>query len=211
VNVESNIIESTGKTVDDAIESALGDLKLNREDVDIEILEEPTKGLFGILGGKPARVRVKAKITATGRARDMLNNVMQVMKLDVDIEMIEKNERILININGPDLGILIGRRGETLDALQYLVNLSANKNAEKRKRIIIDIEGYRRRREETLMKLALKLADKARQRGRNVVLEPMNSMERRIIHTALQERDDIYTFSEGEEPYRKIIISPKKG
>ncbi|HBX23903.1 MAG TPA: protein jag [Desulfotomaculum sp.] len=211
MNVESNIIESTGKTVDDAIESALGDLKLNREDVDIEILEEPTKGLFGILGGKPARVRVKAKITATGRARDMLNNVMQVMKLDVDIEMIEKNERILININGPDLGILIGRRGETLDALQYLVNLSANKNAEKRKRIIIDIEGYRRRREETLMKLALKLADKARQRGRNVVLEPMNSMERRIIHTALQERDDIYTFSEGEEPYRKIIISPKKG
>ncbi|KJS13415.1 MAG: DNA-binding protein [Peptococcaceae bacterium BRH_c8a] len=189
----------------------MGDLKLNREDVDIEILEEPTKGLFGILGGKPARVRVKAKITATGRARDMLNNVMQVMKLDVDIEMIEKNERILININGPDLGILIGRRGETLDALQYLVNLSANKNAEKRKRIIIDIEGYRRRREETLMKLALKLADKARQRGRNVVLEPMNSMERRIIHTALQERDDIYTFSEGEEPYRKIIISPKKG
>jgi len=211
VNVESNIIESTGKTVEDAIESALGDLKLNREDVEIEILEEPTKGLFGILGGKPARVRVKAKITATGRARDMLNNVMQVMKLDVDIEMIEKNEKILININGPDLGILIGRRGETLDALQYLVNLSANKNAEKRKRIIIDIEGYRRRREETLMKLAFKLADKARQRGRNVVLEPMNSMERRIIHTALQERDDIYTFSEGEEPYRKIIISPKKG
>ena len=211
MNVESNIIESTGKTVEDAIESALGDLKLNREDVEIEILEEPTKGLFGILGGKPARVRVKAKITATGRARDMLNNVMQVMKLDVDIEMIEKNEKILININGPDLGILIGRRGETLDALQYLVNLSANKNAEKRKRIIIDIEGYRRRREETLMKLAFKLADKARQRGRNVVLEPMNSMERRIIHTALQERDDIYTFSEGEEPYRKIIISPKKG
>lgn len=211
MNVEPNIIESTGKTVDEAIESALGDLKLNREDVEIEILEEPTKGLFGILGGKPARVRVKAKITATGRARDMLNNVMKVMKLDVDIEMVEKNERILININGPDLGILIGRRGETLDALQYLVNLSANKNAEKRKRIIIDIEGYRRRREETLMKLAFKLADKARQRGRNVVLEPMNSMERRIIHTALQERDDIYTFSEGEEPYRKIIISPKRG
>jgi len=211
VNVEPNIIESSGKTVDEAIESALGVLKLNREDVEIDILEEATKGFFGILGGKPARVRVKAKITAAGRAKDMLNNVMQVMKLDVELEMIEKNEKILININGSDLGILIGRRGETLDALQYLVNLSANKNAEKRKRIIIDIEGYRRRREETLMKLAFKLADKAKQRGRNVVLEPMNSMERRIIHTALQERDDIYTFSEGEEPYRKIIISPKKG
>jgi len=211
VNGESNIVESTGKTVDEAIETALEDLKLSRNDVEIEILEEPTKGLFGLLGGKPARVRVRTKITATGRAKEMLNNVMRAMKLDVNIEAVEKNERVIINISGPDLGILIGRRGETLDALQYLVNLSANKNVEKRKRIIIDIEGYRKRREETLMKLAFKLADKARQRGRNVVLEPMNSMERRIIHTALQERDDIYTFSEGEEPYRKIIISPKRG
>ncbi len=211
MNGESNIVESTGRTVDEAIESALKDLKLDRTEAEVEILEEPTRGLFGILGGKPARVRVKVRVTAAGRAKEMLNNVMRAMNLEVDIETIEKNERVIINISGPDLGILIGRRGETLDALQYLVNLSANKNAEKRKRIIIDIEGYRKRREDTLMKLAFKLADKARQRGRNVVLEPMNSMERRIIHTALQERDDIYTFSEGEEPYRKIIISPKRG
>lgn len=210
MNTEPSVVESTGKTVEEAIAGALEELKLDRENVEIEVLEEPTKGLFGLLGGKPARVRVKPRITAAGRARDILDHVLQVMKLDVDIEIIEKSEKVLINIKGPDLGILIGRRGETLDALQYLVNLSANKNAEKRKRIIIDIEGYRRRREDTLKKLAFKLADKARQRGRNVVLEPMNSMERRIIHTALQERDDIYTFSEGEEPYRKIIISPKK-
>ncbi len=117
---------------------------------------------------------------------------------------------MLVDLEGNDLGILIGRRGETLDALQYLVNLSVNKNQEIRKKIIIDIEGYRNRREKTLQKLALKLADKARLRGRNVVLEPMSSQERRIIHTTLQGRDDIYTFSEGEEPYRKIIISPKK-
>lgn len=210
MSTEVNAVESTGKTVEEAIASALDELKMERENVEIEVLEEPTKGLFGILGGKPARVRVKPRITAAGRARELLDNVLQVMGLDVNLAVVEKNEKILININGPDLGILIGRRGETLDALQYLVNLSANKNAEKRKRIIIDIEGYRRRREDTLKKLAFKLADKARQRGRNVVLEPMNSMERRIIHTALQERDDIYTFSEGEEPYRKIIISPKK-
>lgn len=203
-------IEKTGRTVDEAVESALKEMNLTREQVDIEIMEEPTKGLFGILGGRPARVRVIKKDGPLERARALLERVMQAMKLEVDMEVIEKNEKVLININGPDLGILIGRRGETLDALQYLVNLSSNKNTEKRKRIIIDIEGYRKRREETLKKLAYKLADKAKQRGRNVVLEPMNSMERRIIHTALQDREDIYTFSEGEEPYRKIIIAPKK-
>jgi spoIIIJ-associated protein len=205
-----NYIEKTGRTVDEAVESALKEMNLTRDQVEVEVLEEPTKGLFGILGGKPARVRVMKKDSPSERARELLEKVMQTMNLNVDIEVNEKNEKILININGPDLGILIGRRGETLDALQYLVNLSSNKNMEKRKRILIDIEGYRKRREETLKKLAYKLADKARQRGRNVVLEPMNSMERRIIHTALQDREDIYTFSEGEEPYRKIIIAPKK-
>lgn len=211
MNNEQNIVEYTGKTVEEAIAAALEELRLNRDNVEIQILEEPTKGLFGLLGGKPARVQIKPIITPTGRAKELLANIINVMKLDVDLEVIEKNDKVVININGPELGILIGRRGETLDALQYLVNLSANKNSDKRKKIIIDIEGYRRRREDTLKKLAFKLADKARQRGRNVVLEPMNSMERRIIHTALQERKDIYTFSEGEEPYRKIIISPKRG
>jgi spoIIIJ-associated protein len=203
-------IEKSGKTVGEAVESALAELNAPREEVDIEVIEEPSKGLFGFIGVKPARVRVKVKETAARQAKELLGKIMGLMNLDVDIDLIEKDEKVLININGPDLGILIGRRGETLDALQYLVNLSANKNIEKRKRIFIDIEGYRKRREDTLKKLAFKLADKARQRGRNVILEPMNSMERRIIHTALQGRDDIYTFSEGEEPYRKIIIAPKK-
>jgi len=203
-------IEKSGKTVDEAVESALAELNMLKEEVEIEIIEEPSKGLFGFIGVKPARVGVKVKETTARHAKDLIGIIMGLMNLDVDIDLLEKDEKILININGPDLGILIGRRGETLDALQYLVNLSANKNMEKRKRIFIDIEGYRKRREDTLKKLAYKLADKARQRGRNVILEPMNSMERRIIHTALQGRDDIYTFSEGEEPYRKIIIAPKK-
>ncbi len=203
-------IEKSGKTVDDAVDSALAELNVSLNEVEIEIIEEPSKGLFGFIGVKPARVRVKVKETVARQARDILSKIMKIMKLEVDIDLVEKDEKVLINIKGPDLGILIGKRGETLDALQYLVNLSANKNVEKRKRIFIDIEGYRKRREDTLKKLAYKLADKARQRGRNVILEPMNSMERRIIHTALQGRDDIYTFSEGEEPYRKIIIAPKK-
>jgi len=203
-------IEKSAKTVDEAVENALKEMKLEKDQVEIEVLEEPTKGLFGFLGGKPARVRIKQKENPTSKAKDILEQIMQTMNLDVDINVKEESEKVFVNINGPDLGILIGRRGETLDALQYLVNLSANKSSEKRKRILIDIEGYRRRREDTLKKLALKLADKARQRGRNVVLEPMNSMERKIIHTALQDRADIYTFSEGDEPYRKIIISPKR-
>ncbi len=203
-------VEKNGKTVDDAVESALAELNVSRNEVEIDIIEEPSKGLFGFIGVKPARVRVKVKETVARQAREFLGKIMKIMKLDVNINLVEKEEKVLININGPDLGILIGKRGETLDAIQYLVSLSANKNVEKRKRIFIDIEGYRKRREDTLKKLAYKLADKARQRGRNVILEPMNSMERRIIHTALQGRDDIYTFSEGEEPYRKIIIAPKK-
>ncbi len=203
-------IEKSGKTIEDAVESALDELNVDRNEVEIEIIEEPSKGLFGIIGVKPAKVRVKVKETVARQAREFLGKLIKIIKLDVNIDLIEKEEKVLININGPDLGILIGKRGETLDAIQYLANLTANKNVEKRKRIFIDIEGYRKRREDTLKKLAYKLADKARQRGRNVILEPMNSMERRIIHTALQGRDDIYTFSEGEEPYRKIIIAPKK-
>jgi len=205
-----NCVEKSAKTINEAVEIALRELNLNKDQVEIEVLEEPTKGLFGILGGKPAKVKVSQKENPSLRAKELLENIMRAMNLEVDINVDENEEKVKVNINGPDLGILIGRRGETLDALQYLVNLTANKNFEKRKRVLLDIEGYRERREETLKKLASRLADKAKQRGRNVVLEPMNSMERRIIHTALQDRADIYTFSEGDEPYRKIIISPKK-
>lgn len=204
------IVEKTGKTVEEAVESALQELGVTRNEVDIEVLEEPSKGIFGLIGVKPARVKVILKDGPTQRAGSLLKDIFKTMQLDVQMDIQEKEHGVFINIEGPDLGILIGRRGETLDALQYLVNLSVNKNQDTRRKIIIDIEGYRSRREETLQRLALKLADKARQRGRNVVLEPMSSQERRIIHTALQGRDDIYTFSEGEEPYRKIVISPKK-
>ncbi len=203
-------IEKTAKTVQEAVQQALNELGIKREEADIEVVEEPSKGLFGILGVKPARVRVGIKNTIGLRAKKILSNVLGAMDIDAEVNVNEENENVHINLEGSDLGVLIGRRGETLDALQYLVSLSVNKNQEQRKKIFLDIEGYRKRREETLQKLALKLADKARQRGRNVVLEPMNSLERRIIHTALQGRDDIATFSEGEEPYRKIIIAPKK-
>jgi len=204
------VVEKTGKTVDEAVGLALNELGVARESVEIEVLEEPSKGIFGLIGVRPARVKVIYKEGNTQKAVGLLKNIFECMNLGVNIQTREKEQELCLDLEGKDLGILIGRRGETLDALQYLVNLSVNKSRDQKKKIIIDIEGYRNRREETLQKLALKLADKAQQRGRNVVLEPMNSQERRIIHTALQGREDIYTFSEGEEPYRKIIISPRK-
>ncbi|OPZ75109.1 MAG: R3H domain protein [Firmicutes bacterium ADurb.Bin456] len=204
------VIEKTGKTVDEAVEMALQELGVTREEVEVKVISEPTKGFLGLLGGKPARVEVLLKDRPAQKAGNLLKNIFKSMQLQVDMDIKEKEQEMHINLEGNELGILIGRRGETLDALQYLVNLAVNKNTETRKKVFIDVEGYRKRREETLQKLALKLADKARQRGRNVVLEPMSSQERRIIHTVLQGRDDIHTFSEGEEPCRKIIISPKK-
>ncbi|OAT79884.1 RNA-binding cell elongation regulator Jag/EloR [Desulfotomaculum copahuensis] len=203
-------VERTAKSVDEAVNLALADLGVAKEEVDVTVLEEPSKGLFGILGGKPARVKVAIKDTAARRAGNFLKSLFQAMDIPVELQIEEKDRLLNININGQDVGVLIGRRGETLDSLQYLLNLFVNKNQVQRCRVLLDVEGYRRRREETLERLAWKLADKARQRGRNVVLEPMSAQERRIIHTALQNRDDIYTFSEGEEPYRKIVISPKK-
>ncbi|HHW43985.1 KH domain-containing protein [Desulfofundulus thermobenzoicus] len=203
-------VEKTAKTIEEAVSLALAELGIDREDAEIEVLEEPSRGLFGILGSKPARVRVQVKDTPSRRTRDLLGKLFGAMDLTVELNIEEKGNNLRVDIEGKDVGILIGRRGETLDALQYLVNLYVNKNQLSRCRVILDVEGYRRRREETLQKLAQKLADKAKQRGRNVVLEPMTSHERRIIHTALQGRDDIYTFSEGEEPYRKIVISPRK-
>lgn len=203
-------VEKTAKTIDEAVSSALAQLGITREEAEVEVLEEPSKGLFGLLGTRPARVRVRVKDTPSSRARELLTNLFRAMELPVEIALEQRNNELFVNIEGKDVGILIGRRGETLDALQYLLSLYVNKHQERRCKVILDVEGYRQRREETLQRLALRLADKAKQRGRNVVLEPMTSHERRIIHTALQGRDDIYTYSEGDEPYRKIVISPRK-
>jgi len=204
------VVEKVGKTIDEAIELGLQEFGVLRDEVMIEVLEEPSKGLFGLIGSRPARVKLTLKDNPVRRTDNLLKSIFQAMEIPVDMEIQEKDQVLQVSLQGPDLGVLIGRRGETLDALQYLVNLAINKNQEQKRKVILDVEGYRQRRVETLQKLAMRLADKAKQRGRSVVLEPMNSQERRIIHTALQGRDDIYTFSEGEEPFRKIIISPKK-
>ncbi len=202
--------EFTGKTVEEALQAAVNELGVSKEELEYEILEEPSKGFLGIFGGKPAKIAVTVKENHVQKTVNLINAIVNAMDLPVETQVEDDGQVIKVNIQGEDLGVLIGRRGDTLDALQYLVNLAVNKNTEKRRKIIIDVEGYRKRREDTLQKLAFKLADKAKKRGKSIILEPMNSHERRIIHTALQVCDDIYTFSEGEEPYRKIVIAPKK-
>ena len=203
-------ITKSAKTVEEAVKEALKELRLENDEVEIEILEEASKGLFGFLGTKDAKVKVTEKVVPEKRAGRILQQIFSYMDLEVEINTSDCDDYIKIDLSGPDLGILIGRRGDTLDSLQYYINLAANKRAEKRVKFIIDVEGYRQRRQETLSRLALKLADKAKRKGRNVVLEPMNPHERRVIHTALQNHNEVFTYSEGEEPYRKIIISPKK-
>lgn len=202
-------LEKSGKTIDEAIDAALAELGRSREDVTIEIVKMPSKGIFGI-GAKEAVVRVSAEDSATAYAIEFLSNIFKKFELDVTIRAVEGDEFITLDLVGKDLGILIGRRGETLDALQYLTNLTVSRHFEDRNKFILDVEGYRSKREETLERLAKKLAERVKESGKNMSLEPMSPYERRIIHTVLQSDDQVRTFSEGEEPYRKVVIAKKK-
>lgn len=281
--------EYTAKTIEEAIEAALNEMMLTRDDIEYEVITHPSKGFLGI-GSKQAVVRVTQKETipilekiekiakemkkeesSQARSREtaakntqdtfvehtpvkqspskeiaekkieneaaaeensnvqkkaerkeaslaevevagrqFLDRIFEEMHLDVTIEVKEKDGYLVFDLKGDHLGILIGRRGDTLDALQFLLNLVINdKNCTKVKGII-DIENYRAKREETLINLSHKLAAKARKSGQKVILEPMNPQERRIIHMALQNDRRVSTYSEGEEPYRKVVIVPEK-
>jgi spoIIIJ-associated protein len=204
------VVEKTGKTIEEALNSALAELKLTIDRVDYEVMVEPTKGFFG-LGAKLAKIKVTVKkLTPIEVALEFLHKIFASMKLPVEIQQTEKEDHYIFNLKGNDLGILIGKHGQTLDALQYLTNLAANRElSEEKIRIIIDVEDYRKRREETLCRLAMRLADKVRRSGEKIVLEPMNRHERKIIHTALQDNHRIMTYSDGEEPYRKVVIAVK--
>jgi len=205
----ANFIEKTGKTVQEAIDLALEELQCNIDDVDIEVLEEGTKGIFGLIGNKVAKVRVTVKESNVDKAKEFLASVLEKMKVDAEITAEETEDSILLKVKGDDIGIVIGRRGETLDALQYLTSLVINKNREQYKRVIIDIENYRQKREETLIKLANRLADRVVKYKKNITLEPMNPYERRVIHSSLQDHKYVETYSIGEEPNRKVVITLK--
>lgn len=203
-------VVKSGKTVEEAVAQALNELGAKLEEVTVEVLSEPTRGVLGFIGAKPAVVRVVVQEGLGSRAASLVQSILSAMGLSGQVSVREDAEAIYIEVSGEKLGALIGRRGETLNALQYLVALAVNRGGEEKKRVFIDVGGYRKKRDETLRALALKLADKVKRRGRSIVLEPMSPHERRIIHMTLREREDIYTFSEGEEPFRKIVISPRK-
>jgi len=205
-------VVKTAKTVEEAVNLALLDLGVDKEDVTIEVLEEPSKGLFGFIGTKEAKVKVTVTNDPVTLAESFLNDLFEKMNIVATAVVEKKDFGILVNIeniSNTDMGILIGKRGNTLDSLQYILSLVVNKNREKYLRVLVDIKNYRSRREETLVKLAHKMASKARASRRTVKLEPMNPYERRIIHSALQNSSNVRTYSEGEEPYRRVVIEFK--
>ena len=207
----ARVIEVTGKDIEEAKKLALSQLDLPQERVIFEVLEEPSKGFFGLIGARVAKIRATEKeLTPLERGQEFLKKIFKSMHKDIQIECIEEDINYKFNLIGDDLGVLIGKHGQTLDSLQYLTNMAANKNVTgARVRIVLDVENYRKRREETLCQLAERLANKARKYRTKVVLEPMNRHERKIIHMALQNYADIITYSDGVEPHRKIVVDIK--
>ena len=258
-------IEKSAKTVEEAIEAALNELKITADEADITVLDQGKPGVFLGLGARNALVRVAKKVAqkpqvetveapkaeavesapmaeiqeeaapepqeaaviakeaeeekkprvideaAVAKAKEFLQQVFEAMKIEVVMEKFVNTQdgSVTFGIHGGDLGILIGKHGQTLDALQYLTNLAANKVAKDRTRIIVDVEDYRDRRLETLTRLARRLADKVRKDGDPIALEPMNPHERKIVHMALQGDRKVTTISEGEDPRRYVVIKLK--
>lgn len=204
-------MEFSAKTVDEAIVEACSKLLITRDKLDYEVVEEGNSGFLGI-GSKPALIKARQKSSIEDVAKDFLQEVFNAMDLAVvvDVKYDEFDKNMDIDLSGDEMGILIGKRGQTLDSIQYLTNLVVNKSSEDKIHVKVDTEDYRRRRKQTLENLAKNMASKVKRTRRSVSLEPMNPYERRIIHSALQNDKYVTTHSEGEEPFRKVVITLKK-
>ncbi len=202
-------IEKNAKTKEEAITLALAELGASEADVQIEVIEEGSKGFLG-LGSKDAVVKVTYSPDGEKRAADFLNKIFEITNEDVTVDSQIDGEVLKINLSGPDMGIVIGKRGETLDALQHLTSLVVNRGDKSFLKVSLDAENYREKRNVALEELAGKLANKAVRTGRNQTLEPMNAYERRIIHSALQDHESVTTYSVGQGVNRKVVIALKK-
>ena len=204
-------IEISAKTVDEAITEALVKLGTTSDRIEYEIVEKGNNCFLGI-GRKDAVIKVRKKYSVNDDIKDFLNKVFEAMDLKVEIVMTaEENSNVInVDLKGDDMGVLIGKRGQTLDSLQYLTNLAVNKNAESFVKVKIDTEDYRKRRRETLENLAKNIAYKVKRTKRPVSLEPMNPYERRVIHSTLQNDKFVTTHSEGDEPYRHVVVTLKR-
>lgn len=197
----------TGKTIEEAIKSGLSRWNVSEDRVKAKVLEHPSKGLFGLIGTKDAKVELELIPDALEEAIAFLEDVFRTMNLQVTIDREQTDDGVLLNLNGKEMGILIGRRGQTLDSLQYLVNIVANRYASSHIRIVLDAERFRQRRRQTLEELSERLASRVIRTRKEVVLEPMSPQERKVIHSQLQNHPEVKTFSKGEEPNRRVVIA----
>ena len=209
--MKMDYIEISAKTVDDAITEATIKLVTTHDKIDYEVIDKGSAGFLGI-NRKDAVIRARKKNDTNDNIRDFLESVFKAMGLTVTIQIEKEEDSNVVNVDlkGDDMGVLIGKRGQTLDALQYLTNLAVNKNSEEYVKVKIDTEDYRKRRRETLENLAKNIAYKVKRTKRPVSLEPMNPFERRVIHSTLQNDKFVTTHSEGEEPYRHVVVTLKK-
>jgi len=197
----------TGKTVEEAVKSGLAQWNVPENRVKVQVLEQASKGLFGLFGSKEAKVQLELIPDAIEEAVHFLEDVFSTMQVNVKIERDVSKEGIQLNLTGAELGILIGRRGQTLDSLQYLVNIVANRYSDKHMRIVLDAEHFRDRRKKTLEDLSSRLANRVIRTKKDVVLEPMSPADRKIIHSQLQDHPSVRTYSKGDEPNRRVVIS----
>ena len=206
-----DMLTFSAKTVDEAVTKALIDLGTTSDKLEYEVIEKGSAGFLGI-GAKPAIIRARKKESIQDNAVDFLAQIFDAMNMQVTIAAAfnEEEKELSITLEGDDMGILIGKRGQTLDSLQYLVSLIVNKNSDGYLRVKLDTENYREKRKKTLETLAKNIAYKVKRTKRPVSLEPMNPYERRIIHAALQNDKYVLTRSEGEEPFRHVVIALKK-
>lgn len=201
-------VTASGQTVEEAVQSALKQLNTTRDQVEITIIDEGKKGFLGIFGSKLSIVSVKLKKNPIEETEKFLKDITRQMGLEVNIVTTVNNDHVTFEFKGEKIALLIGKRGQTLNALQYLVQLVINKNSDQYYRVTLDAEGYRNRRKATLESLAMRMADKAVRLNKKISLEPMPAFERKIIHNALQHRDDVSTYSDGNEPHRYIVVQP---
>ena len=204
-------VEFSAKTVDDAITDACQKFTVSSDKLEYEVVEEGSSGFLGI-GSKPAIIKARVKSSVTDIAKDFLKDVFEAMDMVVVVNVkYNESDRVMdIDLSGDDMGVLIGKRGQTLDSLQYLVSLVVNKDVEDYIRVKVDTENYRQRRKDTLENLAKNISYKVKRTKRAVSLEPMNPYERRIIHSALQNDKYVTTHSEGDEPFRHVVVTINK-
>ena len=202
-------IETEGETVEEAIENALSELEATREQVTIDIISEPTKGILNF-GAKPAKVRATLKQDVSAAPETILKEILNRMGIDAKIEADYVDGSTHLNILTDTPALLIGKHGQTLDAIERILNCIVNKVSLAKKRVFVDTEGYRERREERLIEMAKQVAEKVRYTGRDVVLAPMSARDRRIIHVALKEDEIVSTYSQGEGDMRRVVITAQR-